>query len=463
MSQELGFFSPDLAAAIGLEEAVIFNKLQWCVENPAMSGTIAPDGIKMIRNPILCTNPRKLNKSHGKQVDWLGNFPWLSAHKLRRIFARLEKLGLIVVRQLRANYFDQCKYYAVSYEKLAELLKGAPLSICAKPSNRSPENDPIDLATERKSYQDTSSKKVFQEISPGEAGGTIDKFLEIEKENEEKRLLEDSLLEAKVVAELLKKNEFLEKDRCSVRSSPVERQLFFERLLEYCYQRVDIDSPEGYANWVMRESKAKVPEASVALLWEEFISGEELGSRLVPPGFRLRGVPEQVVAEAIAQDCINKVGATTTEAAKNAAGQLRRLPVVAAVANAVKLGLERAIEDATRQVELGVPKERAIANNLPTYAIACVETSLPELEPTTGTDLDPATEEEEAADPYAPTPESLAARERARSLLNKRFGRPTKAEEILAANIAEIEKASAVEPAKAVIVEKYEEEEPILW
>jgi hypothetical protein len=276
-------------------------------------------------------------------------------------------------------------------------------------------------------------------------------------------LPEDGLLEAEVVSELWQKNEILEKDKCSVRSSSVERKLFFERLLEYCYKRVDIDSPEGYANWVMRESKLKVPEASVALLWDEFTDGEELGSRMVPPGFRLRGVPEQVVAEAIAQDCINKVGATATEAAKNAAGQLRRLPVVAAVANAVKLGLERAIEDATRQVELGVPKERAIANNLPTYASACVETSLPELEPATGTDLDLAAEEGEATDPYAPTPESLAARERARAKLNKRFGRPTKAEEILAANISEIEEFLPVKPLKAVIVEESDEEDPILW
>lgn len=92
MTQDLGYFSPELAAVIGLEEAVIFNKLQWCIENPQMGGTI-DDGLKMIRNPIARTNPRKLNKSHGKQIDWLGNFIWASARKLRRIFARLEAIG----------------------------------------------------------------------------------------------------------------------------------------------------------------------------------------------------------------------------------------------------------------------------------------------------------------------------------------------------------------------------------
>ncbi|MEG3880183.1 hypothetical protein QT972_22745 [Microcoleus sp. herbarium7] len=182
---------------------------------------------------------------------------------------------------------------------------------------------------------------------------------------------------------------------------------------------------------------------------------------MVSPGFKLRGVPEQVVAEAIAQDCASKVGATATEAAKTTAGQLRRLPVVAAVATAVKLQLERAIESATRQVELGVPKERAIANNLPIYATTCVESLLPALEPSVE---NTAIEKINVEDPYAPTPESLAARAKARASLNTKLDRPTKAEAILAANIAEIEKIPAVESvkvAKMVIVE--ESFEPILW
>ncbi|MGL5878543.1 MAG: hypothetical protein ACRC2V_12305, partial [Xenococcaceae cyanobacterium] len=365
MTQELAFYSTDLAAEIGLEAAAVFNKIQWCIENSKMEGAPAADGTKMIRNPIVCTNPRKIEKSHehGKLIDWLSNFRWATPHKLRRILAQLEALGLIVVSKLRAYSFDQCKYYSVNYEKLAELLKGAPLSICAKPSNRSCENDRIDRATERKSYQDTYSTKALQLISPREAGGTIDKALEIEEQDQEKKLPEDSLFDKKIVAESAQETEVLQRDKSSARSGSVERKLFFERLLMYCYQRVDIDSPEGYANWAMRESKSIAPEASVALLWDEFTAGEELGSRLVPPGFKLRGVPEKVVAEAIAQDCNSKVGATTTEAAKNAAGQMRRLPVVAAVATAVKIQLERAIEGATRQVELGVPKERAISNN----------------------------------------------------------------------------------------------------
>ena len=460
MTQELAFYSTDLAVAIGLEAAAVFNKIQWCIENPTMEGTIADDGMKMIRNPIVCTNPRKIEKSHehGKLIDWLSNFKWATPHKLRRIFARLEALGLIFVSKLRAFTFDQCKYYSVNYEKLTELLEPAQLSICAKALNRSCENDHIDRASERKSYQDTFSKKVFQEISPREAGGTVDKALEIKELEQEKKLPEDCLFDEKAVTEILHTTEVLQKDKGSVRSSSAERQLFFQRLLTYCYQRVDLDSPEGYANWVIRESKSIAPEASVAMLRDEFDAGEELGSRMVPPGFRLRGVPEQLVVEAIAQDCNSKVGATVTEAAKNAAGQLRRLPVVAAVAFAVKLQLGRAIESATRQIELGVPKERALTNNLPTYAATCVENSLPELESA----ADEGIALEEVGDPYAITPESLAAREKARSLLKNKYAKPTKAEEILAANIAEaeieIKKAPAVQSTKAVVQEEYDDQ-----
>lgn len=462
MTQELGFFSQELATAIGLEEAAVFNKLQWCIENPEMKGTIAPDGLKMIRNPIACTDSRKLSKSHGKKVDWSGNFPWLTPYKIRRIFARLEGLGLIVVRQLRARYFDRCKYYSVNYEKLAQLLEPSQISICAKPSNRSSESKTIDRSTERKSYQNTNSTKDIQLNSHAEAGETAGGLSDKKQEfDREKKQPKDCLVDAKVVVESVQETEVLQEDKCFVRSSSIERKLFFEILLVYCYQRVDIDSAEGYANWVLRECRSGVPEASAALLWEEFKSGEELGSRFVPPGYRLRGVPEKVVTEAVTQDCIQKVGSTPTEAAKNAASQLRRLPVVVAVATAVKLQLERAVESAARQVELGIPKERAIANNLPVYAIACADSpqaDSPRLELESTAFGDAAVEA--ATDPYALTPESLAAREKARSRLNKKFGRSSAAERTLPVKIAK----SVVE--ESVVEESVVEGcdcEPIPW
>jgi len=459
---DLGFFSKELAVAIGLYESIIFNKLQWCVESPTMSGTVK-DGQKWIRNPIACTDPEKQEQAqeHGKPIDWLSNFPFLSAYQIRGVFARLEQLGLVISRQFRAGKWDHCKYYTIDNEKLAELLEPLKISICQFSTHRSVKSQQIDLSSDQKSYQYSIPEKDFQRETPTEeAGATI--LINLEKENQE---VDQGNLNLQVDKKVDSTVEPITSrvEKCSVPSSSAERQLFFERLLAYCYQRVDIDSPEGYANWVMRESKSRVPEASVAMLWDEFNAGEELGSRMVPPGFRLRGVPEQVVVEAIAQDCISKVGATATEAAKSAAGQLRRLPVVAAVANAVKLQLERCIESATRQIELGIPKEQALLNNLPTYAMNCTEGPTPQIvatEPTAAT-LD-------STDPYALTDENKAARAKACEAIKSIKAiavnfpkRQTKRQQILAANMA---CSTFVEPVVVQVnVSAPVDDEPILW
>ena len=439
-ASDLGFFSKELAVAIGVYEAIVFNKLQWCVETSSMNGKFV-DKQKWIRNPIECTSARKQEEAqgHGKAIDWLSNFPFLKPRQIRGVFANLERLGLVISRKFRAENWDQCKYYTIDSKKLAELVEPAPLSICQNQLNRFDESEHIDISTVAKSYQDTSSKKVHQrEPLTEEAGETILVSLEIEEEDQE---VDQSNLNFQSVKKLDSTTEpiTLKVEKYSAPSSSVERQRFFEALLAYCYQRVDIDSPEGYANWVMRESKSRTPEASVAMLWDEFNAGEELGSRMVPFGFRLRGVPEKVVMEAISQDCVAKVGATVTEAAKSAAGQFRRLPVVAAVANAVKLQLERCLESATRQVELGIPKEQALLNNLPTYAMACNEDSTPQIAATAEVEaLDPT-------DPYAPTEENLEARNKAfeaikavKAIGGKLPRRLTKREQILAANIADL-------------------------
>lgn len=472
-TSRLGYFDEDLAIIIGVIGATIFNKLQWCVESPSMAGTVV-DGQKWIRNPIKCTDPKKKERvqEHGKLIDWRGNFPFLSFYQIKSGFAKLEELGLVISQKLRAGKWDACKYYTIDTEKLAELLEPASLPICQNPSNRYVESQQIDLTTDCKSNQDTFSKKVIQKEPLTErASATVLVNLEIE-ENEESNQSNQSNVNFQVAKEVDSTTEpiTLQVDKCSAPSSPVARKEFFEALLAYCYQRVDIDSPEGYANWVMRESKSRTPEASVAMLWDEFNAGEELGGRMVPPGFRLRGVPEQVVVEAISQDCIGKVGTTATEAAKSAAGQLRRLPVVAAVANAVKLQLERCLEGAKRQVELGVPKEQALLNNLPTYATNCTENSIPQIAASETVEM-PETAATDPTNPYALTDENRAARNKAFEMVQAKLPRGrTKREQMLAANMADAA-AFAKEmpftkpkPVVEVVVEKpVEDDEPILW
>lgn len=169
---DLGFFSKELAVAIGVYESIIFNKLQWCVESPQMSGTLK-DGQKWIRNPIACTDPEKQEQAqeHGKAIDWLSNFPFLSAYQIRSVFTRLERLGLVISRQFRAGKWDHCKYYTVDNGKLAELLKPLEISICQFSTNRSVESQHIDLSSDQKSYQYSIPKKRFSKRTPPEKSG----------------------------------------------------------------------------------------------------------------------------------------------------------------------------------------------------------------------------------------------------------------------------------------------------
>jgi hypothetical protein len=389
-TEKLSFFQEDLSSVIGLELTVVFSKIQWCIENVKMTG-IEVDGVKFIRNPIVCTSKQKLARSqeHGKLVDWKSNFGWASFGVLRRIFTKLENIGLITTKRLRAHLYDQCKYYAVNYEKLAELLKRAPLPICSNQADRSAQSDRLDLSNGDKSYQDTFSERLYQN-KPTPVGRSLKAKPAINKKGGGKDFENITAQEDRLTAETSAEKIFdtLENssesvittevqglDESSARFSSVnqaQQKDFFYKLLIYAQQCVNINSPEGYVKTTIRELKSGDPGPIAQLLWEEYLLGEELGSRLVPFGYRLRGVPERIVSEAIAQDQQGRVGATGTEAAANAARSLAKAPVVRAVADAARQQLIRAGEEAAKQEALGISPERAIANCLPTYATAII-------------------------------------------------------------------------------------------
>jgi len=463
-TEKKSFFLEDLSSVVGLEMSVVFSKLQWCIENTKMEGTVV-DGVKYIRNPIACTDPDKIAsaETHGKYIDWLSNFAWATLGTLRRIFAKLEDIGLIIAKKLRAHKYDQCKYYAINYAKLAELLKRPPLPICSYQANRVVENEHIDLLTANKSYQDTFSEEAIQDRHPQDARANKPKPT-IKKEGaksfEDRR--EDRIahnldrLTTEAVAEEISltpvnKEEMVGStgeveglDRSSVRLGSVsqsQQKDFFYKLIMYAQQCVNINSPEGYVKSTIRELKSNDPDPIAQLLWEEYLSGEELGSRFAPFGYRLRGVPEQIIKEAIVQDQRGKVGTSGTEAAASAARNMAKAPVVRAVADAAHQQLTRAREEAEKQVSMGISKEQAIANCLPSYATAVVSvSSLVESEPQNliaPTIRKDAVEVEESADPNA----MAIARAKIGEIMSK-FQKKTPRQRILEANQKEIEAQS---------------------
>lgn len=121
------------------------------------------------------------------------------------------------------------------------------------------------------------------------------------------------------------------------------------------------------------------------------------------------------------------------------------------------------IKSATRQVELGIPKEQALLNNLPTYAVACNEDLTPQIAATAEVEemetLDPT-------DPYALTEGNLAARNKAFEVIKavkaisvKLPERRTKREQILAANIADLADSTPFRKSVVVRVEPVVEDE----
>lgn len=343
MTQDLGYFSPELAAVIGLEEAVIFNKLQWCVENPQMGGTI-DGGLKMIRNPIACTNPRKLNKSHGKQVDWLGNFIWASARKLRRIFARLEAIGLVVARKLRSYSFDQCKYYSINYNKLAELLKGAPLSICPKVSNRSDGNDHIDLTAGDKSYQDTYSDLPLQYLERETGAG-------VKKQEEGGDPDRDLGLHLDKKSEFCTQPEVLGLGKSSATAEFAESDLSnFKTQLEGLGKKLGRRSPIGWAFTIVQNLRA----GKTSTYWDEFKAGIPLGASEQREWEIAPGVACSIAIQCLQQDYLSRAGTTPQEAALKAARTIARPKEMAAVWESIKAQVMFRRSEWQRQSELGV-------------------------------------------------------------------------------------------------------------
>jgi len=363
--QDLGYFSPELATIIGLEEAVIFNKLQWCVENPQMGGTI-DGGLKMIRNPIACTNPRKLNKSHGKQIDWLGNFIWASARKLRRIFARLEAIGLVVARKLRSYSFDQCKYYSINYNKLAELLKGAPLSICPKVSNRSDGNDHIDLTAGDKSYQDTYSDLPLQYLERETGAG-------VKKQEEGEDPDRDLGLHLDKKSEFCAQPEVLGLGKSSATAEFAESDLSnFKTQLEDLGKKLGRRSPIGWAFTIVQNLR----DGKTSTYWEEFRAGLPLGTSEQREWEITPGVPCSIAIQCLQQDYLSRPGTTPQEAALKAARTIARPNEMTAVWESIKSQVMFRRSEWQRQSELGVQSPVIDSWMVPKAVVSVEEVSI---------------------------------------------------------------------------------------
>lgn len=92
---------PSLAVAIGLNEAIALQQLHYWMQNP--KGTVIVDGEKWTYNTY---------------EEWQQqNFPFWSERTVQRVFLSLEKMDLVIAKQM-PNY-DRKKYYRIHYANLA--------------------------------------------------------------------------------------------------------------------------------------------------------------------------------------------------------------------------------------------------------------------------------------------------------------------------------------------------------
>jgi hypothetical protein len=92
---------PSLAVIVGLNEAIALQQLHYWLENP--KGSVEVEGERWTFNTY---------------EEWQEqNFPFWSVRTVQRVFQSLEKMNLVISKQL-PNY-DRKKYYRIHYANLA--------------------------------------------------------------------------------------------------------------------------------------------------------------------------------------------------------------------------------------------------------------------------------------------------------------------------------------------------------
>lgn len=96
-------FAPELAAVIGLNEAIVLNQIHYWVQKNKKQGVNLREG----RTWVFQTYD-----------EWNEQFPFWCKNTVRKILCKLEQMGLIVTGQFNKTSFDQTKWYTIPYEDI---------------------------------------------------------------------------------------------------------------------------------------------------------------------------------------------------------------------------------------------------------------------------------------------------------------------------------------------------------
>lgn len=95
--------SPSLAAAVGLNEAIVLQQVHYWTQNSEKNGRNLVDGRYWV---------------YRTYADWGKDFPFWCDSTIRGIIRRLESAGLLLSGNHKKMPMDKTKWYAIDYTEL---------------------------------------------------------------------------------------------------------------------------------------------------------------------------------------------------------------------------------------------------------------------------------------------------------------------------------------------------------
>ena len=103
--------SPTLAQAYGVASAIFLQKLHYCLQSD---------------NAQLFQQKKFFYHSYDQWAETLGTY---SPSTIKRIVAKLKKVGILIVKKLSRNKWIQTNFYSINYRKLSTLIKNSTESV----------------------------------------------------------------------------------------------------------------------------------------------------------------------------------------------------------------------------------------------------------------------------------------------------------------------------------------------
>lgn len=95
--------NPDLAIAVGLNEAIVLQQVQYWCEHNEETGRNFRDGHFWVYNSF---------------PEWQKQFPWWCEKTVKTIFSKLEKRNLLITANYNRLSMDRTKWYRINHEEL---------------------------------------------------------------------------------------------------------------------------------------------------------------------------------------------------------------------------------------------------------------------------------------------------------------------------------------------------------